>query len=290
VTGSVISASGPSATVARVGAVVALKPTESAKSRLGTLPDPLRRRLAWTMALDTLAALSDAVDEVAVVSGQPALESRLRRAGLVVTVVAEPLATGMNAALSHGSAWLAQERGCTTVLASVGDLPALRHESVRRVLAASAGQPRSFLADASGVGTTMLIARATGLAPRFQGASAAAHAHSGAVALTDDALGGALPDARTDVDTETDLALALPLGLGPSTSRLIDPASGMLGRYDVLTVTEHQGAGSDQVVITSRGTRRALTAGAVTDGLRELHPGQRLHAVFAPDRVLSAWL
>lgn len=289
-TGSVTSASGPSGSADRVGAVVALKPTESAKSRLGTLPDPLRRRLAWTMALDTLAALSGAVDEVAVVSGQSALESRLRRAGLTVTVVAEPLATGMNRALSRGSAWLARERGCTTLLASVGDLPALRSESVLRVLAASAGRPRSYLADASGVGTTMLLARATALDPHFQGASAAAHAGSGAVPLTDDRLGDALPDARTDVDTETDLAVALPLGLGSATSVLIDPATGQLGRYDVLTVAERRDAGPDRVVITSGGTRRPLAAGAVSDGLRELHPGQRLHAVCAPDRVLSAWL
>jgi 2-phospho-L-lactate guanylyltransferase len=207
-----------------------------------------------------------------------------------VTVVAEPLATGMNTALSHGSSWLVRQRSCSAVLASVGDLPALRSESVRRVLAASADQPRSFLADASGVGTTMLVARATDLQPHFQGASAAAHARSGAVALTADRLGDALPDARTDVDTEADLVSALPLGLGPATSALIDPATGEVGRYDVLTVTERRDAGPDHVVIASGGTRRPLTAGAVSDGLRELHPGQRLHAVCAPDRVLSAWL
>ena len=40
-----------------VAAVVALKAGEFAKSRLSTLPDPLRRRLAWTMAVDTLSAL-----------------------------------------------------------------------------------------------------------------------------------------------------------------------------------------------------------------------------------------
>ena len=57
-------------------AVVALKAAEHAKSRLD-FPAPLRRRLAWTMAVDTLAALSAAVSQVLVVSNQPALASRL---------------------------------------------------------------------------------------------------------------------------------------------------------------------------------------------------------------------
>jgi 2-phospho-L-lactate guanylyltransferase len=74
----------------RTGAVVALKRVELAKSRLAGLPDPLRRRVAWTMAVDTLTALSAAVDEVVVVSDEPALESRLSRLGLTVRVLAEP--------------------------------------------------------------------------------------------------------------------------------------------------------------------------------------------------------
>ena len=45
--------------VAPAAAVVALKPSEYAKSRLD-LPAPLRQRLAWTMALDTLRALAAA--------------------------------------------------------------------------------------------------------------------------------------------------------------------------------------------------------------------------------------
>jgi 2-phospho-L-lactate guanylyltransferase len=85
----------------RTAAVIALKPAEHAKSRLG-LPDPLRRRLAWTMALDTLSALSRVMSRVLVVSDQPALEARLRRAGLAVDVIGESGHVGMNPALSHG--------------------------------------------------------------------------------------------------------------------------------------------------------------------------------------------
>ena len=206
------------------GAVVALKPVATAKSRLAPLPDALRRRLAWTMAVDTLTALADAVDQVLVVSDEPALQSRLERLGLAVTVLAEPGPGGMNAALAYGAGQLT-ERGCGLVLACVGDVPALRPVSVRRVLAAAQGRPRSHLADASGVGTTMLLAHGA-LLPRFQGPSAAAHRASGAEPLTDDRLGGAVPDARRDVDTVQDLAEAVALGVGPATRALLAADSG----------------------------------------------------------------
>jgi 2-phospho-L-lactate guanylyltransferase len=206
----------------RSAAVVALKPIDQAKSRLGTMAFPLRRQLAWSMALDTLTALSAAVDEVLVVSPDASLPAQLDRAGLAVSVVGEPPGAGMNGALSSG-AELLRAHGCGLVLACVADLPALRPESVRRVLRAAQSRPRSFLADASGVGTTMLVAADTALDPRFQGASAAAHRLSGATALTDDVLGAAVPDARHDVDTEADLGAAQALGLGPATTALLGP-------------------------------------------------------------------
>ena len=80
-------------------AVIALKPTQHAKSRLA-VPDPLRRRLAWTMALDTLSALSVPLQLALVVSDQPALEAQLRRAGIAAEVISEPGHGGMNSALS----------------------------------------------------------------------------------------------------------------------------------------------------------------------------------------------
>src|SRR5215217_6886666 len=136
--------------------VIALKPTTHAKSRLA-VPDPLRRRLAWTMALDTLTALSRALPHVLVVSDQPALEAQLRRAGLAAEVISEAGHVGINSALTRGARAL-RGQGFTTVLACVGDLPALRPDSVLRVLDASQAHRRSFVADASGVGTTILIA------------------------------------------------------------------------------------------------------------------------------------
>lgn len=268
-----------------VGAVVALKPAERAKSRLGTLADPLRRRLAWSMAVDTLGALSAAVDQLLVVSDQPALESRLRRLGLPVVVIADPVAPGMNAALAAGDQWL-RDRGCAVVLASVGDLPALRPDSVRRVLAAAEPHPRSYLADHGGTGTTMLLARGVALQPRFQGASARAHAESGAVALSA-AETGDVRDARHDVDTEDDLAAAVALGLGPATSALLDPDTARLGRYVTVTATAEPGVGR---AVTEHGYRVDLPPAALQDALRTVRAGQRLHAVTSGTRVLAAWL
>ncbi|MBA3527943.1 MAG: 2-phospho-L-lactate guanylyltransferase [Propionibacteriaceae bacterium] len=281
-----------------VGAVVALKPIELAKSRLRGVPDPVRRRLAWTMAVDTLRALAAATDRLLVVSDEPSLEARLRHAlsrapgqsteTAPVTVLAEPGPVGMNGALRYGSERLAA-LGYASVLACVGDLPALRLESLHRVLDASRAFPRSFVADASGVGTTMLIAHGTALEPHFQGPSAAAHRRSGARDLDAGQL-GSVPDARRDVDTETDLTAAFHLGLAAATALLLDPETGALGRYDVITVADQRHPSGDQLAMTSTGHRIRLPGLAIADAFREVRAGQRLHAVTTKDRVLAAWL
>jgi 2-phospho-L-lactate guanylyltransferase len=195
---------------------------------------------------------------------------------------------GLNRALGYGAALLA-EQGCTMVVACVGDLPALSSGSVRRVTDA-ATWPRSFVADVSGVGTTMLVARESVLDPHFQGHSAAAHRASGAVPLTDEVLGSPVADARRDVDTEIDLSAAYRLGLGRATAALVDTATGALGRYDSVTATGHHDEAGDQLVITSSGHRLALPAAALQDGLRRPRRGQRLHAVTSGGTVLAAWL
>jgi 2-phospho-L-lactate guanylyltransferase len=269
-------------------AVLALKPLEHAKSRLA-VPDPLRRRLALTMALDTLSALCRALPHVLVVSDQPALEARLRRTGIAAEVISESGHIGINSALNRGARAL-RAQGFTSVLACVGDLPALRTESLLRVLDASQSHPRSFVADASGVGTTMLIAHDVELAPQFQGRSAAAHYASGAVSLSEEAIGWPIADARRDVDTEADLAAAVALGVGPETSALIDHEKGRLGRYELITATEWRNPDGEPLAVTATGRRIALPAEALRGELRHARLGQRLHAVEADDRVLSAWL
>ena len=268
--------------------VIALKPIEHAKSRLA-VPDPLRRRLAWTMALDTLAALCRALPHVLVVSDQPGLEARLRRAGIAAEVISESGHVGINSALSRGARTL-HAKGFASVLACVGDLPALRAESVLRILDASRSRPRSFVADASGVGTTMLIAHQVELTPQFQGRSAAAHHASGALSLSDEMVGWPIVDARCDVDTEADLAAAIGLGLGPETTALIDHGKGRLGRYELITATQWHDAHGEPLAVTATGRRIAFPTEALRRELRGARLGQRLHAVEADGRVLSAWL
>ena len=265
-------------------ALVALKRTDVAKSRLTMVPDPLRRRLAWTMALDTLRALT-AVLPVIVISNQPELAARLSREQISARVLAEPVIAGMNAALRHGEKAAAMA-GFSSTLACVGDLPALRPDSIRAVLAAAINGGRAFVADASGTGTTMLIAADTELEPHFQGRSAAGHRESGAVALGAAELGGPLADARRDVDSEVDLYDAYFIGLGPSTAQLFD-SQGRLGRYELIMAVEAH-PGESQHAVTAGGDRVTIPAGAVRRGTAG--PGQRLHAVVSDNQVLSAWL
>lgn len=266
-----------------VGAVVALKPAEVSKSRLGALPVPLRRRLARCMALDTLSALATATDQLVVVSDDQTIGSRLQRAGIRALVVPEPDPGGMNEALRLGDQLLL-DRGFTRVLAAVGDLPAITADAVRRVLDRSAELPRAFVADHSGYGTTMLIAAAGALDPRFQGASAQAHRMSGAVPVAD-------PDPRltSDVDAVEDLPAVIALGVGPHTAGLV--AGDRIGDYVGVTVAEPApDRGGDYVVITDAGIRVPLPADILDAEISFLRPGQRLHAVTDGDRLLWAWL
>jgi 2-phospho-L-lactate guanylyltransferase len=268
-------------------AVVALKPSEYAKSRL-EVPVPLRQRLAESMALDTLRALATVVSRVVVVSGQPALASRLSRAGVSATVLADPDQPGMNAALAYGGNRLRAD-GFVTVLACVGDLPALRATSVARVLEVSRSYPRAFLADASGVGTTMLVASDTPLLPHFTGRSADRHQSAGAVPLTDELLGEPLADARRDVDTEADLIAAIAMGVGRYTAALVDPAHGHLGEYQVVTATDWTDDSGRRLAVTAAGRRVVLSDGVLVGARRSVRAGQRLHTVTAAGQVLSAW-
>ncbi|GAB3925364.1 hypothetical protein GCM10027613_38170 [Microlunatus endophyticus] len=123
-----------------VGSVVALKPAGISKSRLGALPVPLRRRLSRSMALDTLAALAAATDQLVVVGGDPELSVQLHRAGIAARLVPEPEPAGMNAALATGDRLLREQR-FTRVLAAVGDLPALTAAVLEDLLVRTAELP-----------------------------------------------------------------------------------------------------------------------------------------------------
>ncbi len=202
--------------------VVPLKPLSAAKSRLAEAVGPVRPGLALAFAQDTVAAAlaCEAVRDVTVVTDDPLAGSVL--AALGARVEADSPAAGLNAALRHGADAVLRRHPAAAVAALNADLPALRPLELAAVLRAAARSPgRSFLADAAGIGTTLLAATAgTALEPAFGGPSRARHRASGAHEI-------ALPDVdsvRRDVDTGEDLAAALLLGVGPHTRALLRPA------------------------------------------------------------------
>lgn len=196
--------------------VVPLKPLRLAKSRLAQAAgDVRRRRLALAFAQDTVAAaLSCAlVRDVSVVTDDPTAADGLSALG--ARIVPDAPGAGLNAALAHGARAVRARRPAAPVAALNADLPALRPEELARVLSAAAVFPRAFLADASGIGTTLLAAGpSVELSPAFGGPSRLRHLSSGAVEID---LAG-VDSVRRDVDTGDDLLVASALGLGPHTA------------------------------------------------------------------------
>lgn len=200
--------------------IVPLKPLAVAKSRLAGAAGPVRPALALAFALDTVAAALACAEvaDVTVVTDDPAAGAEL--AALGAFVVADVPAAGLNAALRYGAERVREREPAAAVAALNGDLPALRPAELSAVLrdAASASE-RAFLADAAGVGTTLLAASpGTPLSPAFGGPSRARHLASGAREITL----SAVDSVRQDVDTADDLRAALGLGVGPRTALAAD--------------------------------------------------------------------
>jgi 2-phospho-L-lactate/phosphoenolpyruvate guanylyltransferase len=196
--------------------VVPLKPLSLAKSRLaGTVGETQRPRLALCFAQDTVAAAlaCPAVLDVSVVTDDPTAAAEL--AALGAQVVPDVPGNGLNAALAHGARMVRDVRPAAAVAAVNADLPALRPGELSLVLEAAQEFPRSFLADAANVGTTLLAATpGTELNPGFGGPSRHRHLSSGAREI----LLPGVDSVRRDVDTGEDLLVALGMGLGPYTA------------------------------------------------------------------------
>lgn len=204
-------------------ALVAVKPLESAKSRLSALPAGVRRALAGAFLADALAAWQGSLGTVFVVGPIEQLRAQTAHLPTPVELVRDPQ-TGLNDAFL-AAAKAAGHAGFTSVVASVADLPALTSAVCDQVVAAGTQHRRSFLPDHTGMGTTMLFGPVAELDPRFENGSAGRHRLSGAVDLTDpDAAGEAAarwPGARHDVDEPEDLRQVLRLGVGPQTARVV---------------------------------------------------------------------
>ncbi|MGV9313168.1 2-phospho-L-lactate guanylyltransferase [Streptomyces sp. NPDC003691] len=196
--------------------VIPLKPLAVAKSRLaGAVAPADRPGLVLAFAQDTVAAAlgCPAVRDVAVVTDDPVAAERL--AALGARILPDPPGSGLNAALAHGAHAVRLRRPDAAVATLNADLPALRSGELARVLERAGRFPRSFLADAAGIGTTLLAAApGAGLRPAFGGASRRRHTASGAVELRP----AEVDSVRRDVDTPADLTAALRLGVGPHTA------------------------------------------------------------------------
>ena len=157
-------------------AVVPVKRTDVAKTRLGTWAGERRAALALAFAVDTVTALlaCAGIGEVVVVTDDDAA-ARAVDADRTVVVPDEPRG-GLNPALVHGAEVARGRRPRAAVVCVSADLPALRPAEVEQVLAEAGRHPRSFVADATGLGTTVVaFAPGVPVAPRFGARSRAWH-------------------------------------------------------------------------------------------------------------------
>lgn len=219
-------------------AVVPVKGSPEAKSRLGDHPE--RARLADAFALDTVAALlaASVVERVFVVTADAVLAARLASLGAVVVrelpqkapserlkgpfVATREPTDPLNAAIRQGTdAARAAFPGCGIAVVT-GDLPALTTADVEAALGLAAAHQLSMVADEEGTGTTALLALAgVPFSPRFGPGSRAAHEAAGHVPLPLPATASI----RRDVDTVDNLAEALHHGVGVHTSALVAGAA-----------------------------------------------------------------
>lgn len=217
------AAAPPPAPGADVGLVIAVKRLTAAKTRLAPVfSAATRENVALAMLVDTItaAAAVPAVRSVVVVTPDEAAAAAAKQ--LDAVVLADPTPDGhrdpLNNALLAAEALAREET--PNIVALQGDLPALRTAELAQAIAAARMQPRSYVADRHGTGTSALLSFAHPLDPLFGPDSARRHRRSGAVELT-----GAWPGLRCDIDTPEDLAAARALGLGPATAQAIGEMS-----------------------------------------------------------------
>lgn len=199
----------------RFGVVVPVKPPKIAKSRLGGLGDDVRQELAAAFAADTVAAAlaASSVDVVLAVTDDHRLAAELRDLG--AEVMPDVAVDDLNASLVQAVAELVRRAPGLRPAAICADLPALRPTELDRALAATLPHDLAFVADADGIGTTLLSAAARAdFRPGFGPGSRLVHLDHGAVEVETDGI----DSVRRDVDTPHDLAAALRLGIGPRTS------------------------------------------------------------------------
>ena len=203
--------------------LVPVKRLDLAKTRLGAVAGRRRSDLALAVAVDTVAAALGCSVVRRVIAVTDDARARAELGALGAVVIGDEPDAGLNAALNHAAQHVRASEPQCGVAALSADLPALRPDELSAALAEAPLHPRSFVADASTVGTTLLAARSgMTLDPHFGAQSRQRHISSGAVEL----LGVAYPTVRRDVDTEADLWDAVRLGVGPRTQSVVDTLRG----------------------------------------------------------------
>jgi 2-phospho-L-lactate guanylyltransferase len=198
--------------------IIPVKEIRVAKTRLRELGSSQTAALAAAFAEDTVTAArgSRFTKRIVVVTTDTEIARRVAASGADV-VRDEPAGgqpQGLNAALAHAADKIRRHDPSAPLAALSADLPALRSEDLDRVFTAMRSIGRWFVADAPGVGTTMVAAdRASAFHPAFGADSRRDHLGLGLHEVL-------LPDIarlRRDVDTPADLEAAIALGVGAHT-------------------------------------------------------------------------
>ncbi|CAN5301208.1 2-phospho-L-lactate guanylyltransferase [soil metagenome] len=190
--------------------VIPVKGTSGAKSRLGASFE-----LAMAIALDTVA-VAVGVARVIVVTPS-AVAARFEQVG--ASVVIDP-GNGLPGAIEVGlaAASVGQGEKGGPVAVMLGDLPALAADELREVFVMAESFPLAFVADAEGIGSSIILAHsAASHRPAFGADSRTAHVRAGYVELPIPPASGL----RRDVDTAEQLASLPPERLGPRTRALL---------------------------------------------------------------------
>ena len=189
-------------------ALVPVRSLAGAKRRLATsLTEADRTELALAMLQDMVEALvaCDSLERVVVLSADPLLLEHASSCG--AETMREGAPKGLNAAVGVAAGKLSAG-GVTRLLTIPGDVPLIASAEIDSLFATDPIlYPVVLVPSASGTGTNgLLMSPPSVMAPRFEGASLAAH-RSAAAAAGLGSLTLELPSFALDVDTPEDLAV-----------------------------------------------------------------------------------
>lgn len=197
-------------------AIIPIRSFTEGKTRL-TIPRANTPSLIAAFADDVIHACSTCpeISRTVVVSPDPQVLALAQERGC--EILQEQGATGINEAIN-----LARANIDGPVIAILGDTPCITGDILTMVLLEARDHRTSFVADASGVGSTMWCADTTSSATsHFGHHSRAEHRAHGAVEVGAHNASPEWARARRDVDTDIDLWDAIRLGLGPASSALL---------------------------------------------------------------------